>query len=66
MAAGSDQWRGYLAFRDRLRQDAELRERYAALKSGLAERFPFDRASYLAGKVEFITHAIPQHSETRS
>lgn len=62
--ARSDQWRGYLAFRDRLRRDTALRERYATLKRELAARFPFDRASYLAGKVEFIADATPKCPET--
>jgi GrpB-like predicted nucleotidyltransferase (UPF0157 family) len=43
-----------LAFRDRLRGDPAVAERYAALKRGLAERFPRDRDAYTGGKADFI------------
>jgi len=56
--AGSDQWRRYLAFRDKLRTDQRTRDDYAALKRDLAERFPSDRRSYLAGKAAFIRETL--------
>ena len=48
------QWRNYLAFRDRLRNDATLREQYAELKRRLGASFPNDRKAYTAAKHEFI------------
>lgn len=44
----------WLAVRDRLRADPELREQYAQLKKDLARRFPGDRPSYSRGKAAFI------------
>lgn len=49
-----DQWRSYLAFRDLLRRDPEVRAQYAELKRTLAARFPHDRRAYTAGKEAFI------------
>jgi len=46
--------REHLAFRDKLRSDADLRERYARLKRELAERYPDDRLAYTAAKAPFI------------
>jgi GrpB-like predicted nucleotidyltransferase (UPF0157 family) len=47
-------WREYVTFRDALRDDPAKRDAYAALKQELAERFPDDRASYIAGKDAFV------------
>lgn len=52
------EWRRYLAFRDALRSDPTLLERYASLKRELAERFPRDRESYIEGKSEFIDSVV--------
>ena len=43
-----------LAFRDALRESAELREEYAELKRELAARHRDDREAYTAAKGEFI------------
>lgn len=51
---GDARWRRYLAFRERLRDDREARERYAAVKRELALRFSDDRPSYTAGKASVI------------
>ncbi len=48
------QWRNYHAFRDALCSDAALRDRYAALKRGLAAQFAGDRKSYTNAKHDFI------------
>ena len=48
------QWRNDLWFRDLLRQDSYLRNRYSKLKRKLSERFPDDRKSYTASKHDFI------------
>ncbi|HOM80202.1 MAG TPA: GrpB family protein [Armatimonadota bacterium] len=53
-----DQWRNYLAFRDLLRSDPEIRSDYARLKRELAAQFPNDRRSYTAGKEAFIRSAL--------
>ena len=47
-----------LRFRDRLREDADLREQYAALKRDLAARNRSDRTAYTTAKSSFIR----QHS----
>ncbi len=50
---GGDQWKAALAFRDRLRADAEVRSEYQALKERLAEETT-SRAAYTAGKSVFV------------
>jgi GrpB-like predicted nucleotidyltransferase (UPF0157 family) len=50
----SDFWRTHLLFRDWLRGHSEDASCYAALKRGLAARFPDDREAYTEGKSEFI------------
>ena len=50
---GGDQWVASLAFRDRLRTDADLRAEYQALKERLAAKAT-SRAEYTAGKSEFV------------
>jgi GrpB-like predicted nucleotidyltransferase (UPF0157 family) len=47
-------WRDHVAFRDRLRDDVEIRDAYAALKRRLAMTYPNDRPTYTAGKAAFI------------
>ena len=51
-------WRDHLAFRDALRADAALAERYWQLKRRLAARFPNDRAAYGDAKAAFIREAV--------
>lgn len=51
--AGAE-WTQYVMFRDRLRVDSQARDEYARIKSGLAEDFPADRQSYIAGKTAFV------------
>lgn len=43
-----------LRFRDRLRADAVIAQRYAVLKQELAARFSSDREAYTRAKTEFI------------
>ena len=50
--------REHLAFRDKLRSDPELRDRYAELKRELAGRWPDDRLAYTAAKAPFIRAAL--------
>ncbi len=47
-----------LAFRDQLRADPDLVQRYAALKHELAARFPDDREAYTDAKAGFIQAAL--------
>lgn len=51
---GSPIWREHLAFRDALRADPTLRDRYAALKTELARRHADDKAAYTDAKAPFI------------
>jgi GrpB-like predicted nucleotidyltransferase (UPF0157 family) len=64
--AGTDQWHRWLCFRDALRADEVKRNAYAALKTELAARFPFDRPSYLSGKAVFILATIADHASRSS
>lgn len=48
------QWRDYVRFRDLLRQDGNLRNRYAELKRKLAVSFSGSRKSYTDAKHDFI------------
>jgi GrpB-like predicted nucleotidyltransferase (UPF0157 family) len=47
-----------LAFRDALRGDPALAERYAALKHDLAARFPNDRNIYTQHKAPFVREVL--------
>lgn len=51
---GSRFWREQLLFRDALRADADLSERYRALKLRLAETHAEDKSAYTAAKGPFI------------
>lgn len=51
---GSLPLRNHLTLRDWLRAHPEDRDRYGALKKQLAEQYPNDIDSYIAGKTEFI------------
>jgi GrpB-like predicted nucleotidyltransferase (UPF0157 family) len=52
--AGAALWRRHLGFRDALRERADWREAYAALKQALARRHADDKPAYQAGKAGFI------------
>ena len=55
---GSHYHTATLAFRDALRNDRALADRYCDLKRVLASRFPTDRISYLNGKTDFVLSAL--------
>lgn len=59
---GSPLWRERIAFRDRLRADATLREAYCALKLRLAAEFRDDREAYTEAKSDFIAAALAQNT----
>ncbi len=52
-----EELRAQLAFRDRLRADADLAARYAMLMRALAVRFRNDRMGYTDAKTEFVVEA---------
>ena len=58
VAQDDRQWHDYLRFRDLLRENAGLRERYRALKVALAIRHPVDRRSYTVGKHAFVRDVL--------
>ncbi|HTB86732.1 MAG TPA: GrpB family protein [Steroidobacteraceae bacterium] len=58
LAAGADELRRHLAFRDALRESELLRCHYSALKRCLAETFKGDRSSYTRAKSVFIASVI--------
>jgi GrpB-like predicted nucleotidyltransferase (UPF0157 family) len=62
----SRSWREHLAFRDALRADADLRERYQALKLRLAEEFAEDKPAYTEAKAPFIRSFLDMLSERQS
>ena len=58
--ADSQRYREELAFRDLLRSDPDLADRYAALKRQLAERHREDREAYTDAKGAFIGAALAE------
>jgi GrpB-like predicted nucleotidyltransferase (UPF0157 family) len=56
--AGHPRWAQQLAFRDALRGDAGLADRYADLKRALARAHGDDREAYSAGKAEFVAAVL--------
>lgn len=54
----ADEVRRHLMFRDRLRDDAAVRDAYAALKQDLARRFHDDRAAYSKHKTAFVDEVV--------
>ena len=55
---GSPFWVRHLAFRDALRADPALAERYWKVKQRMAARHPHDRTAYTEGKTDFIRGVI--------
>ena len=55
---GSNFWQDHLTFRDQLRADSFLRDRYADLKRDLAAQFPRDREAYICGKESFVMEVL--------
>jgi GrpB-like predicted nucleotidyltransferase (UPF0157 family) len=51
---GGPEWRRRLRFRDALRSNAELAQRYAILKQQLAAQHGADREAYTHAKSEFV------------
>lgn len=55
---GSAEWANPLHFRDRLRKDAELAQKYESLKEQLKDRFGNNPAEYTNEKLRFIREVI--------
>jgi GrpB-like predicted nucleotidyltransferase (UPF0157 family) len=51
---GGERWNRYLLFRDYLRANPDMAERYANLKRALAEEFGRDRLGYVEAKSDFV------------
>lgn len=60
MEGGQPQAAALLAFRDALRADAGLRNRYADLKDQLARQHPANRNAYTNAKADFVEQALRQ------
>ena len=58
LTADSVRWAEQLAFRDALRADRGLMQRYALLKQELAAKHAHDREAYSMAKAEFVTAAL--------
>ncbi|MCG8921586.1 GrpB family protein [Lentzea sp. CC55] len=56
--AGHHRWTDQLSFRDALRNDPELAQRYEDLKRELAGREGHDREAYTEGKAAFVAKAL--------
>jgi uncharacterized protein len=63
LIAGANELRRHLAFRDALRADYDLRDRYAALKRSLADAYKGDRNAYTQAKTDFITSIVDTSSQ---
>jgi GrpB-like predicted nucleotidyltransferase (UPF0157 family) len=55
---GGEQWIQHLRFRDVLRADSTIAERYENLKLGLAEQYRQDRDAYTSAKAAFISEVL--------
>ena len=55
---GSAPWNDRLAFRDALRHDSALADRYAKLKTELAATHRADREAYTEAKAEFVRETV--------
>jgi len=58
LAAGANELRRHLAFRDALRASEDLRKEYAMLKRSLAMRYKDDRNAYTQAKSAFIASIL--------
>jgi GrpB-like predicted nucleotidyltransferase (UPF0157 family) len=63
MLFSNARWRRQLAFRDALRADPGLIQRYAALKKALASQHVTDREAYTAGKADFIAAVLVEDGD---
>ncbi|KHE69042.1 glutamate-rich protein GrpB [Halobacillus sp. BBL2006] len=52
---GDEQIERHLAFRDYVRAHPEVKKEYGNVKEKLAQRFPYDIASYIEGKADLVS-----------
>jgi GrpB-like predicted nucleotidyltransferase (UPF0157 family) len=62
----SDRWERQVLFRDILRANPEIADRYCELKKRLAEEMGRDRVAYTEAKTEFIESVLDAHSSLES
>lgn len=62
VAHGSEQWREYIAFRDALCQNSDMRNAYGQLKVQLAAQHASDRSAYTDAKADFIARCIAENT----
>ncbi|MGY0552499.1 GrpB family protein [Vreelandella sp. 2A-K22] len=62
MVYGGEEWHRRLAFRNRLRADTELAQRYEKKKRLWAAEFTSDREAYTAAKGDFIKQGLKNAS----
>jgi GrpB-like predicted nucleotidyltransferase (UPF0157 family) len=60
MTRSSPRWGEQVVFRDALRADPALAQRYTTLKQSLATRYADDREAYTAAKGNFIRAVLQQ------
>lgn len=58
---GHQQWIEHIRFRDALRRDRRLAQRYEDLKRQLAEQSGRDREAYTEGKAGFVASVLGKH-----
>lgn len=56
--SGHPRWSEQIRFRDALRRDVPLTQRYESLKRRLAEQHGHDREAYTEGKAEFVASVL--------
>ena len=56
-------WRERLMFRDALREDSDMRDRYSELKRRLAQAHSSDREAYTVGKTPFVAWLVAEAIE---
>lgn len=57
---GNEMWVTRRAFRDHLRQNPDLKERYTELKMHLVAQFPRDLEAYQKGKGDFVLSVLEE------
>ena len=58
LAAGATELGRHLAFRNAMRADRDLRDKYSALKRSLAKQYKDDRPAYTEAKSAFINSVV--------
>ncbi len=59
-------WDNYLFFRNSLRENDALKEKYQSLKNELALLYPLDRGAYTEGKATFIKNVLSEKNNKSS